>query len=155
VIGGALVVPQGLLDRLEGKRTDAPDTFARDRARVEQLAMEAVTEAERGLGREPRDVSAEKLGYDIESRSPSDGRLLFIEVKGREADASTVTVTKNEILTALNKPDEFVLAVVRVDKDKAQRPAYLWKPFESEPDFAVTSVTYDLDKLLAKAEAPR
>ena len=52
-------------------------------------------EVERGLGFEPTDREFEKLGYDIESRIPGTGRLRFIEVKGRRADAPTVTVTKN------------------------------------------------------------
>jgi Domain of unknown function (DUF3883) len=53
------------------------------RAEVERLAMEAVMAAERMLGRDPRDVSAERIGYDIESRVPADGRLLFIGSGGR------------------------------------------------------------------------
>ena len=48
------------------------------------------------LGNEPRDVSAEKKGYDIESRDPRAGHLRFIEVKGRHADGRDVIVTKNE-----------------------------------------------------------
>jgi len=40
------------------------------------------------------------MGYDIESKVEADGRLRFIEVKGRVAGALTVTVTRNEILTA-------------------------------------------------------
>jgi len=73
-----------------------------------------------GLGYKPRDVSAEKCGYDIESRIPNTGRLRFIEVKGRIAGATTVTLTRNEILTALNKPDDFVLAVVEIDAEIAR-----------------------------------
>ena len=61
-------------------------------------------EVERSLGLEPVDRETDKLGYDIESRVPGTGKLRFIEVKGRVAGASTVTVTKNEILTSLNKP---------------------------------------------------
>jgi type III restriction enzyme len=60
-----------------------------------------------------------KLGYDIESRvveGPDKGRLRFIEVKGRVTQADTVTVTRNEILTSLNKPDDFILAMVRVPR---------------------------------------
>ena len=45
--------------------------------------MAAVMAAERALGHEPRDVSADKCGYDVESRVPGTGRLRFIEVKGR------------------------------------------------------------------------
>jgi hypothetical protein len=43
----------------------------------------------------------------------------FIEVKGRAKGADTVTVTKNEILTALNKPEDFFLALVEVGGDEA------------------------------------
>ncbi len=47
--------------------------------------MENVIEAEKRLGFEPLDVSKENRGYDIESRIPGQGRLRFIEVKGRAA----------------------------------------------------------------------
>ena len=67
---------------------------------------------ERGLGFEPTDRELEKLGYDIESRVPATGALRFIEVKGRRSDAATITVTRNEILYSLNKPDDFILAIV-------------------------------------------
>ena len=61
----------------------------------------------RARGREPVDVSQAKCGYDIESRHPDNSGLFFIEVKGRAEGAPTVTITRNEILTAFNKPDEF------------------------------------------------
>jgi len=66
----------------------------------------------------------------------------------------TVTVTKNEILTALNKPDEFILALVEVDNGMAREPVYVLRPFQKEPDFGVTSVNYALPELLARGEAP-
>jgi hypothetical protein len=78
---------------------------------MELLAMQMVMEAEKQLGNEPRDVSGEKCGWDIESKIPGAGKLRFIEVKGRVAGALTVTVTRNEILAALNKPDDFILAI--------------------------------------------
>ena len=112
------------------------------------------TEAERKLGFEPRDASHERCGYDIESRIPGFGRLRFIEVKGRVAGAKTITVTKNEILTALNKPDEAILAIGEVTDNAAATPKYIRRPFERQPDFAVTSVNYKLDELLTRAEAP-
>ena len=56
------------------------------------------------------------------------GKLRFIEVKGRVAGADTVTLTKNEILTALNKPDEFILAIVEVDGDIVSTPRYILVP---------------------------
>jgi SNF2 family DNA or RNA helicase len=154
VTGGALVVPVNLIRRLKGERTDEPELFARETQRVERLAMEAVMALERQLGREPRDVSSENLGYDVESKIPGDGRLLFIEVKGRVAGATTVTITKNEILTALNKPMDFILAVVEVDGDAARKPVYVRRPFQKEPDFGVTSVNYRLEELLRRGEVP-
>jgi hypothetical protein len=152
VIGGALIVPEGLLARLRGERTLGPDRVAQETARIERLAMEAVLTIERLLGYEPQDVGAEKRGYDVESRVPGTGKLRFIEVKGRASGADTVTLTKNEILTALNKPEEFILALVEVEGDTARQPCYVRQPFIREPDFGVTSVNYDLNKLLARCE---
>ena len=72
----------------------------------------ATRQRERGLGFEPIDREFEKLGYDVESRVPETGKLRFIEVKGRVEGAPRITVTRNEILFSLNKPDDFVLAIV-------------------------------------------
>ena len=153
VIGGALIVPAGLLDRAKGGREAEPSQFARDTVRVAKLALDAVLASERTLGFVPRDVSDEKCGYDVESRIPGTGKLRFIEVKGRAKGADTVTITKNEILTALNKPEDFILAVVEVDGDMTT-PRYVRSPFQREPDFGVTSVNYDLGDLLLRAEEP-
>ena len=177
VIGGAIVVPIGLLQRLGGKRQSAPGLFAKETKRVELEAMKAVMMAERSLGYQPRDVSADKCGYDIESRSPTDGKMRFIEVKGRIEGAETVTVTKNEILTALNKPEEFVLALVQVSKseefkegdafrvaaskgeyrvaDEPSRIRYVRQPFQKEPDFGVTSVNYHWRELWERGNTPQ
>lgn len=67
--------------------------------------------------------------------------------------ADTVTVTKNEVLTALNRPQDYVLALVTVD-GVAHEPRYLRRPFRREPDFEVTSVNYDLGELLGRSTAP-
>jgi len=154
VVGGALVVPIALIRRLKGESGSEPALFARQTQRVEQLAMEAVLATERRLGHQPRDVSDENLGYDIESKVPDGGRLLFIEVKGRATGATTVTITKNEILTALNKPDEFILALVEVEGEIAKEPVYVRRPFQKEPDFGVTSVNYELKELLRRGGSP-
>ena len=81
--GGALVVPAGLIRRLQGVQSQEPPTFAADTERSERLAMQAIMETERRLGYHPRDVSHQNLGYDIESAVPDTGRLRFLEVKGR------------------------------------------------------------------------
>ena len=88
-------------------------------------------------------------GGDIESRVPGTGHLRFLEVKGRVTGADTVTVTKNEILTSLNKPDDFSLAIVEFLGADAHRVHYLRRPFRREPDFGVTSVNYDFAELLS------
>lgn len=110
---------------------------------------------ERKLGFVPIDREFEKLGYDIESQVPGTGKLRFLEVKGRVSAADTVTVTKNEILYSLNKPDDFILAVVEFLDGGSHRAHYLRRPFQREPDFGVTSVNYDLADLIARAEPPR
>jgi hypothetical protein len=153
VVGGVLVIPQGLLTKLEGEQQTEPDQFAQETARIEQLAMQAIMEIERQRGYELRAVSADKCGYDIESRIPGTGKLRFIEVKGRLKGAETITVTKNEILTGLNKPEDFILAIVEVDGDKTT-PYYIHQPFQREPDFGVTSVNYKLTELLSKGVIP-
>ena len=153
-LGGLIIVPAGLLASLTGRGPAAPahpvDTHvAAARARA------IVMDLERSLGFEPIDREFERLGYDIESRVPTEGRLRFIEVKGRVSGSDTVTVTKNEILTSLNKPDDFILAMVEFLGNGDHRVRYLRRPFRREPDFGVTSVNYDFADLLARAEAPR
>ena len=69
VVGSVLVVPIGLIKRLQGENvTDDPTLFAHETAETERRAMLAVMETERRYGNAPRDVSMEKCGYDIESR---------------------------------------------------------------------------------------
>ena len=153
VLGGLLVVPRGLVDAMSGRESvgtrtsvDTQDSAARARS--------IIMETERNLGFDPTDREFEKLGYDIESRVPGTGKLRFIEVKGRVSGASTVTVTRNEILYSLNKPEDFILGIVEFLDDGAHRVHYVREPFKREPDFGVTSVNYNFAELLARAEPP-
>jgi hypothetical protein len=58
-------------------------------------------------------------------------------------------------LTGINSPEQFILAIVEVEDDgKAREPRYVRQPFGKEPDFGVTSVNYDLQELLVRAETP-
>jgi hypothetical protein len=111
-------------------------------------------DVERSLGFEPTDRELEKLGYDIESRVPDTGKLRFVEVKGRVTGAPTITVTRNEILYSLNKPEDFILAIVEFIDDETHRVHYVRTPFKREPDFGVTSVNYDFADLVARAGEP-
>jgi hypothetical protein len=143
-------VPAGLLRRLLGAGDGGRPE---DTSVSERLAIEAVLDAERRLGNAPRDVGKEKRGYDVESLTRA-GRLRFLEVKGRVVGAATVTVTRNEVLTALNKPDDYILAIAEIDGGRVVRLRYVRTPFGREPDFGVTSVNYDLDELLARGQEP-
>ena len=163
VLGGLLVVPAGLLQKMQppaatatpGAVSPAPTFSPGDNQAAAARARVVVMDIERNLGFDPTDREFEKLGYDIESRVPGTGRLRFIEVKGRVSGAPTITVTRNEILYSLNKPDDFILAIVEFLDEQNHKVHYLRQPFNREPDFGVTSVNYDFAELLARAEAPR
>ncbi len=154
VLGGLVVVPLGLVAEMTGRPLAAAAGPADTQASAAR-ARAIVMEIERGLGFEPTDRELDKLGYDVESRVPGTGKLRFIEVKGRASGAPTITVTKNEILYSLNKPDDFILAIVEFLDADTHRTHYLRRPFQREPDFGVTSVNYGFAELLARAEEPR
>jgi superfamily II DNA or RNA helicase len=162
VLGAALIVPGGLMNKLRGDEPIDPTaaTFAADaaaRSRIEQLAMQAVTKAEEARGCRVVDVSAAKCGWDLSSYPPAvDGRQpdpRHIEVKGRVKGASTVTVSRNEMLYAFNQGDKFVLAIALVDSDDSiDGPHYVRNPFDREPGWGVASINFNLSDLLARAE---
>jgi SNF2 family DNA or RNA helicase len=157
VLGGFLVVPIGLVNLMSGQSPATPvDPAAPVDTQISAARARAIVmDIERSLGFEPTDREFEKLGYDIESRVPGTGKLRFIEVKGRVSGAATITVTRNEILYSLNKPEDFILAIVEFTGDNMHNALYLREPFKREPDFGVTSVNYDFAQLLANAQAPR
>lgn len=156
VVGSAIVIPRGLLNNL----LDRQEIFTDDaisRKEIELTAMKTVIDVELSLGYKPLDVSVEKRGYDVESTIPVELRgangsiLRLIEVKGRAKGAETVTVSKNEIITALNIPEDFILAIVIID-GASIKTTYLKLPFRENPDFAATSVNYNIDELIGGAE---
>lgn len=163
VLGAALIVPAGLMNKLRGDEPVDPAAaiFATDaaaRSRVEQLAMEAVQKAEEARGCRVVDVSTAKCGWDLSSYPPAiDGKQpepRHIEVKGRVKGASTVTITRNEMLYAFNQGDKFVLAIALIGEDDAvDGPHYIRNAFDREPGWGVASINFNLGDLLAKAEA--
>ena len=153
VQSGFVIVPAGLVRKAMGASPRQSPPPAETQASAAR-ARRAVMEAERALGFEPVDREFEKVGYDIESSDPQGGPLRFVEVKGRVADADTITVTRNEILTALNKPDQFVLALVLFGADGSETVRYLRRPFGKEPDFGVTRVDYRMKELWERAGPP-
>jgi len=149
ILGGLLVVPAGLVTKMVPAVSMAP-TSPTDTQLSAARARQIIMEVERSLGFEPIDREADKVGYDIESRILGTGKLRFIEVKGRISGAATITVTRNEILYSLNKPEDFILAIVEFIGDD-HRVHYVREPFKREPDFGVTSVNYSFAELLGQA----
>ena len=156
VVGGALVAPRSFVEQLMGRSCDRVDVQAR--RRVELAAMDAVMRIARSLGNEPRDVSKENCGYDVESRvgegpaASAEGNVLrLIEVKGRIAGSPTVTVSRNEVLCAMNNPDTFILAAVEVDDD-CTRTVYFKRPFAEALGRAQTSGNFNLQELKCNCE---
>ena len=151
ILGGALVIPQGLLEGRKGNTQFSVDSASR--SRIEKVAMKAVMDAESALGFQVKDVSADKCGWDVTSRPPQnpDGSIKpdrHIEVKGRAKGQSTITVSRNEIIYGLNQGDKFWLAIVVVDGNDFEGPHYVRNPFVNEPEPGVASVNYKLDELL-------
>jgi len=159
LLSGALVIPAGLLRK---RRPDAtvPESFSADaaaRARIEKLAMDAVRRAEEARGCFVTDVSGQKCGWDITSYPPAtpgkQPTVRHIEVKGRVKGATTVTITRNEMLYAMNQADKFILAIVLVgENDAVEGPFYLNNPFETAPGWGVSSVNFNITELLARAK---
>lgn len=162
VLSGALVLPAGLLRKLKGI-TPAPGDISHDplaRTRIEQLAMNAVTEVEESQGCRVVDVAAAKCGWDITSYPPAvEGKqpdARHIEVKGRAKGADTVTITRNEMLYALNQSDKFILAIVQINDDESTDSVfYLRAPFDSEPPWGTSSINFHLNDLLERGERIR
>ena len=69
--------------------------------------------------------------------------------------AATLSVTRNEILYSLNRPEDYILGIVEFLDGGEHRVRYVREPFQREPDFGATSVNYDFAQLLARGEAPR
>lgn len=88
VLGCAYVVP---LNQMEYRQSYG---MSRD-DEVEHIAMQQAMEYERQQSREPVDVSADNVGYDIRSLA-SDGSKRYIEVKGRSG-TDGVMLSENEI----------------------------------------------------------
>ncbi len=162
VVSGALVIPTGLL-KTEQNEASTPGSFSADplaRARSEKIAMDAVTEIEESQGCRVEDVAAAKCGWDITSYPATvegiqpDAR--HIEVKGRASGADTVTITRNEMLYALNQSDKFILAIVQINEDESVDSIhYLTNPFDSEPPWGTSSINFHINDLLQRGERIR
>ncbi len=155
VLGGLVIVPIGLVAEMTGR--PLPPLYALDTQASAARARKIVMEVERSLGFEPVDRELDHVGYDLESRDPLGGRLRFLEVKGRVSGAPTITVTKNELLTSFNLPEDFILAMVEFLDEANHRVRYLRQPFEGcgvTKDFNGASVDFVFRDLLGRAGEP-
>lgn len=155
LVGGAFIVPDGLLRAVSGEAT--PPDQAIDTARSDRLAVDAVLATERGLGRTPTEMPHNNKGYDIETLGEGD-HLMFIEVKGRVRGSRDFSITPSEIICALNNTDRHILALVEVAEDDSTDVRYLYDPFtsrEHEPSRAEHKRTLDWSTYRNLAERPR
>jgi SNF2 family DNA or RNA helicase len=140
--------------------------YLAERIRTMLGRTEAVVTIHGGLSREERARAQESFSQDkdvqilVATDAAGEGinlqrahLMVNYDLPWNPKGAETVTVTKNEVLTALNKPDDFILAIVEVDDDEVMTN-YVTRPFQREPDFGVTSVNYDLARLLTKGVIP-
>ena len=112
VAGGALVLPAGLLSRLNGATGALPGSGA---AAGRDAAIMAVLAAEGRLGRFPERALDGAQGYDIQSRTAT-GSSLFILVRNRAPGADEFTVNRSELGVAHNTFGQHLLVLVDGDQ---------------------------------------
>ena len=89
-------------------------------------AEQRILDLLRALGWQVEDVSLQKLGYDIEGRSP-EGEDVFVEVKSIDNPRQAFILTSYEEAVAREKGAAYVLALVRLTN------AYLEVAFIRDP----------------------
>ena len=153
-----VVIPRGLLQARQPEGDAAGGGFSEDpvaRRLIEIAAMTAVIEAELALGNSPKDVSAQKVGYDIASYDPKTDHLRFIEVKGRIDGADSVKITRQEVITSLHEPEKFIPATVPVMADFAHASGHMRGSLvERDLSLLETAIQFAPPRLLEWAEAP-
>jgi len=155
IIAAAVVVPQGLLDKLTGHTDSSVDPAIK--AETDRRAVAAVMKAERKLGRVPEEQHHTNPGYDVLSTDPATGMCLFIEVKGHLPQTEQISVSRRQVGKAHNNAERWRLAVVSVLEDPEAEPEvrYLVEPFKNvflHP--AQTSVPLNVAELLSHAIPP-
>jgi hypothetical protein len=149
--GTALVIPSRIVAAGEG------EAFTRETEAVERRAVEAVLAAERALGRAPEEMAHNNSGYDVRS-TDRDGRLYYIEVKGRLEGSETFAVTTNEVTFAQTQGERHRLALVQVSPEGAagDRLRYVTAAFTHiGPSATTRSFTEEWRDYWARGGPPR
>ena len=156
IVAAAVVVPQGLLDKLAGRPISSVDPTIK--AETDRRAVAAVMKAERKLGRVPEEQHHSNPGYDVLSTDPVTQVCYFIEVKGHLPQTEQISVSRRQVGKAHNSPERWRLAVVSVPEDPDTEPDvhYLIEPFKNvslHP--AQTSIPLNVAELLVLSGPPR
>jgi len=155
IAGAALVVPQGLLNKLAGE--SAANTAELAFVARLQSAAEAVLAVERRLGSTPELMPHDNPGYDIRSVRP-DGSVIRVKVQANRDDTDTISLTKNQIIMAKNMADNYRLALVRFGPDDHPTEVrYLMHPFDESDtdDFFAGSFAMSWADAWAKGGSPK
>ncbi len=155
VAGGALVIPAGLLASIRGDGAELVHRRERERSGRKRVALDAVLETERALGREAAEVPFASTGFDIESRD-AEGNLLFLQVKCSAGKDGTVSVARSEIGVGRNFPEQQVLALVDISDPDRPAVRYLRYAYQNlaVPPFDVASLSVSWQTLVEKARIP-
>ena len=156
IVGAALIIPQGLIDKLHGTPPDPGDVA--DKMETDRRAVAAVVTAEEALGRIPEVQHHSNPGFDIESVDPKTGFHYFIEVKGHLPQTLEISVSASQVQKAKSNPERWRLAVASVPTDPAAQPTvkYVIEPFgDVTLHFAQTKVPLNVANLLNVAGDPR
>jgi hypothetical protein len=149
-----ILISQEETDNSKQRAADGNNHYSRSpkvREEMDKIGMDTVMKNEELRGRNPVDVSSKKLGYDIRSFCNERGEDIYVEVKTRDMDASTVRVTKNELENGCELSDRYFLAIVRVKGKKLTRTRYVKNPFNSPPPEGLIDQTYKISHFLNRA----
>ena len=163
IVGAALIVPQGLIDKAVGFEPTEEEAKQAEQAEVDRMktdrrAMEAVLAAEKSLGRVPEAQDHNNPGYDILSVDPQTGTHYFIEVKGHLPQTKEITVSAPQVQKAKSNPERWLLAVVSVPEETSAESEvrYLVEPFKKVTmHFAQTKLSLKVKDLLKEAVEPQ
>jgi len=141
-IGKAVIIPS--------REPDEEEEMERDEE-IEEVGMKLSMEYEKEEGREPKDVSAENLGFDLRSKMYDDEGGLkdvrYIEVKARAREGK-VRLTSNEWKKAKRfREDYWLYIVVNAGTDEPELAKRIQDPadkFELEEDIYATG--YEIPK---------
>ena len=154
VTSAALVIPQGLLNSLQGSPPINHDPEVK--AETDRRAVAAVIKAETALGRKPQEQDHNNPGFDVLSIDPKTGKHFYIEVKGFLPRTTEIKVSSTQVTMGLNNPDCFRLVAVAVPDDPEEEPLthYFVEPFDTPLNFAQTYLPLKVSELLKRRSDP-